>query len=95
MFLGGKILKADGILAVHRADYQDINYTKNKERASEIQQSTQYAVSEAIGFLNGFNAPPFVFEKMFQSRGIYEFSSAEKKKLPVSRRYNFSPTCQS
>ena len=79
MFLGGKILKAYGILAVHRADYHDVKYTKNKECASEIQQSTQYAVSEAIGFLNGFNAPPFVFEKMFQSLGSMNLAQLKRK----------------
>jgi len=73
MFFGGKIRQADGVLAVHQAGAYGSDRDKAKERVSKTQQATQFTVSEIIGFLNEFETPPWVYEKMFRSRKFYEF----------------------
>ena len=50
-------------------------------KVSETQQDTQLTVSEIIGFLNEFETPPWVFEKMFRSREFYFFDEDEKTRL--------------
>ena len=81
MFFGGKIRQADGVLAVHQAGAYGSDRDKAKEKVSETQQSTQFTVSEIIGFLNEFETPPWVYEKMFRSREFYEFDQDEKVRL--------------
>lgn len=81
MFFGGKIRKAEGILAVHQMGAYGSARDRSKEQVSETQQSTQFTVSEIIGFLNEFETPPWVYEKMFRSRDFYEFDRSEKAKL--------------
>ena len=81
MFFGGKIRKADGILAVHQAGAYGSERDKAQAKVSETQQNTQFTVSEIIGFLNEFETPPWVFEKMFRSREFYFFDEKEKERL--------------
>jgi len=81
MFFGGKIRQADGILAVHQAGAYGSERDKAKAKVSETQQNTQFTVSEIIGFLNEFETPPWVFEKMFRSREFYVFDDEEKTRL--------------
>ena len=81
MFFGGKLRKADGVLAVHQAGSYRSERDVSKEKVSETQQYTQFTVSEIIGFLNEFETPPWVFEKMFRSRNFYEFDKDEKERL--------------
>ena len=81
MFFGGKIRQADGILAVHQAGAYGSERDKASAKVSETQQNTQFTVSEIIGFLNVFETPPWVFEKMFRSREFYVFSDEEKTRL--------------
>ncbi|MDC6462881.1 hypothetical protein PQZ41_02715 [Planktomarina temperata] len=81
MFFGGKIRKAEGILAVHQMGAYDSERDGSREQVGETQQSTQFTVSEIIGFLNEFETPPWVYEKMFRSRDFYEFDSSEKANL--------------
>jgi len=81
MFFGGKIRQADGVLAVHQAGAYGSDRDKAKERVSKTQQATQFTVSEIIGFLNEFETPPWVYEKMFRSRKFYEFDEEEKARL--------------
>jgi len=81
MFFGGKIRKADGILAVHQAGTYGLEIDQSNQQIGETQQQTQYTVSEIIGFLNEFETPPFVYEKMFRSREFHEFTNEEKVKL--------------
>ena len=81
MFFGGKIRQADGILAVHQAGTYGSESDKANAKVSETQQNTQFTVSEIIGFLNEFETPPWVFEKMFRSREFYVFDNEEKEKL--------------
>ena len=81
MFFGGKIRQADGILAVHQAGAYGSERDKASAKVSETQQNTQFTVSEIIGFLNEFETPPWVFEKMFRSREFYFFDEDEKNRL--------------
>jgi hypothetical protein len=81
MFFGGKIRQADGILAVHQAGAYGSERDKASAKVSETQQNTQFTVSEIIGFLNEFETPPWVFEKMFRSREFYVFDDEEKTRL--------------
>lgn len=81
MFFGGKIRKADGILAVHQAGAYGSERDKAQAKVSETQQIIQFTVSEIIGFLNEFETPPWVFEKMFRSRESYSFDKEEKERL--------------
>lgn len=81
MFFGGKIRQADGILAVHQAGAYGSERDKANAKVSETQQNTQFTVSEIIGFLNEFETPPWVFEKMFRSREFYFFDEDEKGRL--------------
>jgi hypothetical protein len=81
MFFGGKIRQADGILAVHQAGAYGSERDKANAKVSETQQNTQFTVSEIIGFLNEFETPPWVFEKMFISREFYFFDEDEKDRL--------------
>ena len=83
MFFAGKIRLAEGILAVHQAGAYDAELDKSKQQLGQTQQSTQFTVSEIIGFLNEFQTPPFVYEKMFRSRDFYEFDKTEKDQLSV------------
>lgn len=45
------------------------------------QENAQITVSEIIGFLNEFDTPPFVFERMFQQSEMYYFYPDELTKL--------------
>ena len=81
MFFGGKIRKADAKLAVHQAGAYGSESDKANAKVSETEQNTQFTVSEIIGFLNEFETPPWVFEKMFRSREFYFFDDDEKTRL--------------
>jgi hypothetical protein len=90
MFFGGKIRQADGILAVHQAGAYGSERDKANAKVSETQQNTQFTVSEIIGFLNEFETPPWVFEKMFRSQEFYFFDEDEKDRL-AARTEGISP----
>ncbi|CRK75268.1 Putative peptidoglycan binding domain protein [Nereida ignava] len=81
MFFGGQVRLAKGNLAVHQAGSYGMKNDESKQIVSETQQATQFTVSEIIGFLNEFDTPPWVYEKMFRSREFYEFSDKEKAEL--------------
>ena len=83
MFFGGKIRQADGVLAVHQSGYYGTDADKSKRKVSEVQQNTQFTVSEIIGFLNEFETPPWVYQKMFRSLDFYVFDESEKKRLAL------------
>ena len=54
---------------------------KQKEKIEEVQEGTQFTVSEIIGFLNEFETPSWVFERMFQQSEMYYFKEKELVKL--------------
>lgn len=78
MFFAGKKRKISGQLGVHQF------YSADKNRSAEIgavQEGVQITASQIIGFLNEFQTPPFVFEKMFQQTDMYYFNSDEVSQL--------------
>ncbi len=50
---------------------------KQKEKIEEVQEGTQFTVSEIIGFLNEFETPSWVFERIFQQSEMYYFKEKE------------------
>ena len=50
---------------------------KKKKEVGDIQKTTQFTVSEIIGFLNEFETPSWVFERMFQQSDMYYFKETE------------------
>ncbi len=73
MFFGGSERLNHGELGVHQLASPDAS---KKEVAGKTQAQSQFTVSEIIGFLNEFNTPRFVLERMFEDRQIYWFNDA-------------------
>ena len=78
MFFGGRERLAEGRLGVHQFVSSDGSRVQKKETTQAV---SQFTVSEIIGFLNEFNTPRFVLERMFQDREMYWFSGVEKVEL--------------
>ena len=78
MFFAGKNRQATGRLGVHQ-----FHSTSDDETAkiANVEYGSQFTVSEIIGYLNEFETPPFVFEKMFAQKQMYFFSDDELAKL--------------
>jgi len=74
MFFGGNERLSEGELGVHQFASSDESKTAI---AVETQAQSQFAVSEIIGFLNEFETPRFVLERMFEDRAMYWFNSEE------------------
>ena len=78
MFFAGKTRSAEGNLGVHQF------YSGKASDEAEIgatQKKAQFTVSEIIGFLNEFETPPWVFERMFQQKEMYYFKESELLQL--------------
>ena len=78
MFFAGNKRQATGRLGVHQF------YSNSKDETAKIanvEYGSQFTVSEIIGYLNEFETPPFVFEKMFAQKQMYFFSDDELAKL--------------
>jgi hypothetical protein len=78
MFFAGKNRQATGRLGVHQF------YSTSDDKTAKIanvEYGSQFTVSEIIGYLNEFETPPFVFEKMFAQKQMYFFSDDELAKL--------------
>ena len=78
MFFAGKERKVRGKLGVHQF------YTRNASASGNINETenvVQFTVSEIIGFLNEFETPRFVFERMFQQQEMYYFDQGELDQL--------------
>ena len=78
MFLAGKDRIADGKLGVHQFKSENEN---EKQKVGTAQEGTQYVVSEIIGFLNEFETPPFVYERMFEDDEMYIFNQKDLNKI--------------
>ncbi|MDG2298070.1 MAG: hypothetical protein P8L40_00460 [Planktomarina sp.] len=78
MFFAGKSRIAEGSLGVHQF-YS--SKASEDENIGTTQKRAQYTVSEIIGFLNEFETPPWVFERMFQQSEMYYFKESELEKL--------------
>ena len=91
MFFGGAERLSEGKLGVHQFASIDQKETAN---AIKTQAQSQFTVSEIIGFLNEFNTPRFVFERMFEDREMYWFNS-EERALLNSTEFSLEPKVQS
>ena len=78
MFFGGAERLNAGQLGVHQFASSDRSATEN---AVKTQAQSQFTVSEIIGFLNEFDTPRFVLERMFEDREMYWFSKEEAAQL--------------
>jgi len=78
MFFAGKTREAEGDVGVHQFYSGSASESAKVEETEEI---AQFTVSEIIGFLNEFETPPFVFERMFQQSKMYYFDNSEMKKI--------------
>ena len=78
MFFAGSTKNVEGNLGVHQFYSSD---GKKKEIVEEVQENTQFTVSEIIGFLNEFETPSWVFERMFQQSEMYYFKETELVQL--------------
>lgn len=78
MFFGGSTRVADGKLGVHQF-YSGA--AKESAQIGKTQSNAQFTVSEIIGFLNEFETPPFVFERMFQQKEMYYFNQNELEQI--------------
>ena len=78
MFFAGKTREADGVVGVHQFFSSSASKSAKVEETEEI---AQFKVSEIIGFLNEFETPPFVFERMFQQSKMYYFDTREMKQI--------------
>lgn len=78
MFFAGNKRQATGRLGVHQF-YS--NSDDESAKIANVEYGSQFTVSEIIGYLNEFETPPFVFEKMFAQKQMYFFSDDELAKL--------------
>ena len=78
MFFAGNTREAEGEVGVHQF------YSGSASESAEVgetEEIAQFTVSEIIGFLNEFETPPFVFERMFQQSEMYYFDNREMKQI--------------
>jgi peptidoglycan hydrolase-like protein with peptidoglycan-binding domain len=78
MFFAGANRSAEGGLGVHQF------YSGRASDKAEIgvtQKTAQFTVSEIIGFLNEFETPAWVYERMFQQSEMYYFTESELLQL--------------
>ena len=76
LFLAGKKRLCEGELGVHQArpsKEMEYDITISKVAYKYLQRD----MGNLITLLNSFNTPPFVYEKMFKSYDMYDFSKAE------------------
>ncbi|MDB9924069.1 hypothetical protein OAC90_01160 [Planktomarina sp.] len=78
MFFAGESRSAEGNLGVHQF-YS--GKASDEEKIGATQKLAQFTVSEIIGFLNEFETPPWVFERMFQQKEMYYFTESELLQL--------------
>ena len=81
LFFAGQNRLVEGELGVHQVGSYDEGADAKKEAKGRTQQVTQFTTSEVIGFLNEFDTPPWVYERMFRSRDMYIFTDDEAKQL--------------
>ena len=91
MFFGGNERLNHGKLGVHQFASPDAS---KKELAGKTQAQSQFTVSEIIGFLNEFNTPRFVLERMFEDRQMYWFNDEETDQLN-SKEFTLNQATQS
>ena len=90
MFFAGDIKISAGDLGVHQFS-KDEEAQKKEQPVGITDFVSQFTVSEIIGFLNEFETPPFVFEKMFATKDMYYFSPEELKKIAKPKTDGVNP----
>ena len=78
MFFAGQSRNAEGKLGVHQFLAKE---SDKKEKVGNTQKRAQFTVSEIIGFLNEFETPAWVYERMFQQSKMYYFKEKELVQL--------------
>ena len=78
MFFAGSNRSAEGDLGVHQF-YS--GRASDKAEIGATQKTAQFTVSEIIGFLNDFETPAWVYERMFQQSEMYYFKESELLQL--------------
>jgi len=78
MFFAEANRQVNGKLGVHQFFSGD---SSKKAEVGDTQRTAQFTVSEIIGFLNEFETPPWVFERMFQQSEMYYFKESELLQL--------------
>lgn len=74
IFFAGNTRIIDGELGVHQFYHRSGDSPTNP-------RTTQFTISEILGFLNEFGTPPFVYELMFQREEMYFFPEEEALSL--------------
>ena len=89
MFFAGNLRVASGDLGVHQFS-GDAEARKKEVPKGVVDFISQYTVSEIIGFLNEFDTPPFVYERMFETQpdDMYYFSDNERQEFAKKRADN-------
>jgi PAN domain len=80
VYFAGTQRAIKGTLGVHQF-YSDDGSAMDLAGGNLASRVTQYTTSEIIGILNEFGTPPFVYEKMFSTAGLYEFDELQKVQL--------------
>ena len=76
LFLAGKKRLCEGELGVHQSrPPEDLEYKLSFYKVAH--KSIQKHMGELITLLNSFDTPPFVYEQMFKSYEMYNFSKEE------------------
>ena len=57
--------------------------TNQSERSAKYNKTLNLRFQRSLVFLNEFETPPWVYEKMFRSRDFYVFDESEKKRLAL------------
>jgi len=83
IFFGGSGRVAHGQLGVHQ-------FYSKVERGQASESLAQYTTAEIIGFLNEFDTPPNVYEKMFSTKSMYYFTEIEKLSFTKDKRPTFA-----
>ena len=78
MFFAGATRQVEGKLGVHQFLSKE---SEKKEKVGNTQKTAQFTVSEIIGFLNEFETPAWVYERMFQQSEMYYFKKKELVQL--------------
>ena len=80
VFLAGIQRTCEGKLLVHQY-LPAIEYENEKIRTDVAWISIQKVIGETITLLNSLDTPRFVFERIFASPNLYEFTEAELLKI--------------
>ena len=82
VFFGGADRLIAGQLGVHQF-YSATGSTRDQLDGTAGLKAAQYTTAEIIGFLNEFQTPPFVYERMFSTEDMHYFSGEDVAQLSL------------